>query len=306
MDAATLSPKTLDHGQILDEIKALIAANRLIMPGVPEVANRVRQVAADPDGSAARIAAVVSEDPALAAHLIKVSNTVARRRGGDIRSVASAVMRLGFKLTAVTATSFSILQMMAMAHGQVDRVRKLYRHSVEVGERCYALAQRRAGLLPEDALLAGLVHDIGVLAVLQYVRDKNLRVAPAVLDALIREIHPDAGAALLRAWGFPEALIEAVEAHEDWYRERPDGRPDYADVLIAANMDVHRGSQHPMATLEHRPPSALARLKLNPGVSIAAQCRLEEEASRAQRLCGLDQDGEDAGVEPGSGRPRVF
>ena len=157
-----------DFSEAREEILTLLRQNRLVLPGVPEVANRVRQAIADSSCSVARIGEIISADPALSAHLVKVGNSVAYRRDSEIRSVRTAVMRLGLRLTDMTVTSFSIMQMMAMAGGQQAKVRALYHHSVEVGERCFALARRVPGLVPEDALLVGLVHDIGVLPVLQY------------------------------------------------------------------------------------------------------------------------------------------
>jgi HD-like signal output (HDOD) protein len=287
MDAADCDAEQIDFAGILSDIVQLVASNRLIMPGVPEIATRVRQAAADPNGSAAPIAGIIREDPALAAHLIKVSNSVMHRRGQEIRNVHNAVMRLGFKLTAVTATSFCIMQMMAMARGHLERVRELYRHSVAVGERCYMLAERYPHLVPEDALLVGLVHDIGVLPILQYAGARASLRAPEILDELIRSLHASVGATLLNAWHFPPLLVQAVEMHEDWYRGTAIGKPDYADLVIAANLDVYRDTSHPITALAAKPPSAFARLRLAAGIPLSAQWRSTKNAVSVSNLCSL-------------------
>jgi len=278
MDAAEPISDQIDIAAIAERILALIAGNRLVLPGIPEVAHRIRQAAADLDGSAARIAAIASGDPALAAHLIKVSNSVNMRREQEIRSVLAAVMRLGFRLTAMTATSFSILQMMGAAGGRQPRVRALYQHSVAVGEHCFALAEQHPPLVPEDALLLGLVHDIGTLPILQYARQQPALQAPRVLDEVIRRLHAPVGAALLRAWHFPAALVEAVEAHEDWQRDHDGAGPDYTDLLIAANFHVYRGTSHPLAAVPEEAVPALAKV---------APAATREAMSRARQLCGI-------------------
>lgn len=259
----------------------LIASNRLVLPGVPEVAQRVRHMAGDPDTSLASIATIAAQDPTFAAHLIKVSNSVALHRGGNVRSLHMAIARLGAQLTAVTATSFCIMQMMAMLPGHVTRLRILYRHSVEIGERCHNLAGRHPHLVQEDALLAGLVHDIGVPVVLQYLRSRP-KLQPQQED-LIGALHAQVGAALLQAWHFQPHIVDAVAAHEDWTRGKPSDPPDYADLLIAANLATHRGSRHPMATLTDAQVPALARLDL----LNASAAETPAESSGIQHLCGL-------------------
>lgn len=273
--------QSLDFSAIADDLTALIASNRLVLPGVPEVASRVRQAAAEGSCDAAHLATIVSADPALSAHLIKVSNAVALRREQEIRNVRAAVTRLGFRLTAMTVTSFSILQMMAVAGSRQARVRQLYQHSVRVGELCRLLAQNHPALVPEDALLLGLVHDVGVLAILQYVRRSSALQVPDTLDELIRRLHAPIGAAMLRAWHFPAALADAVAAHEDWQRDHPGPAPDYADLLIAANFHAHRGSGHPMAALDPDTLPALRRVGPLPEMNAHA-------AQQIQALCGSE------------------
>jgi putative nucleotidyltransferase with HDIG domain len=275
----------LDYEAIRLELIALVASNRLMLPGVPEIAQRVRQAAGSADASLARISAVAAQDPTLAAHLIKVSNSVALRRGGEVRSLRTAVARLGARLTSVTATSFSILQMMSAAPDQAARLRALYRHSVEVGERCYALARSHPHLVPEDALLAGLIHDIGVPVVLQHVRGKPELQSQPVLERLLREVHAPVGAALLRAWRFPAHVVDAVKAHEDIWRGSSTDQPDYADLLIAANLLSHRGNRDPLGADAADTVPALARLGLNKTPSLPDDA--DEDLQRIKEICGV-------------------
>jgi HD-like signal output (HDOD) protein len=276
-----------DHAAIRDELIALIASDRLVLPGIPEAAHRVRQAATQPHASLAEIADLAAQDPTLAAHLIKVSNSVALRRGDQIHGLRAAVTRLGARLTAVSATSFAILQMVAMAPRHVDRLRALYRHSIDVGERCYMQAHQFPHLSPEDALLTGLVHNIGTAVVLQYTRGKPRLQAPAVLDALIQDVQASAGAELLRSWRFPPHIRDAVANHENWYRGKPADAPDYADLLIAAKADIYRDTDHPLAILAAEPLPAFARLKLDPSAPARSFVTAEDAVRDVQEFCGL-------------------
>lgn len=252
-----------DYAAIRDELIAQIADNRILLPGLPESAHRVRQAATKTHTSLAEIAEIAAEDPMLAAHLIKVSNSVSLRRGAEIHSLRAAITRLGARLTAVSATSFAILQMVAMAPRHVDRLRAMYRHSIEVGERCYLFAHRHPQLSPDDALLTGLVHNIGVAVALQYTRGKPRLQSPTVLDTLIQVVQTETGAELLRSWQFPAHISDAVADQENWYRGSTTGAPDYADLLIAAKADIFRDTNHPLSILATEPLPAFARLKLD-------------------------------------------
>src|SRR5690606_41351055 len=67
----------------------------------------------------------------------------------------------------VAATNFAIMQLVAQLPRHAARLRALYQQSLEIGERCYALALRHPHLVPEEALLTGLVHAIGVPVILR-------------------------------------------------------------------------------------------------------------------------------------------
>jgi HD-like signal output (HDOD) protein len=177
--------------------------------------------------------------------------------------------------------------MVAMAPRHVDRLRALYRHSIDVGERCYMQAHQFPHLSPEDALLTGLVHHIGTAVVLQYTRGKPRLQAPAVLDALIQDVQASAGAELLRSWRFPPHIRDAVENHENWYRGKPADAPDYADLLIAAKADIYRDTDHPLAILAAEPLPAFARLKLDPSAPARSFVTAEDAVRDVQEFCGL-------------------
>lgn len=274
-------PTALDFSAIRAEILELLTANRIVLPGVPETAQRVRLAATDPQPSLAEIASIAEQDPTLTAHLIKVSNLVAFRRGEETRTLRNAVTRLGARLTAVSATSFVILQMLALSPRHAPMLRALYRHSIEVGERSYVLALRFPRLNAEDALLAGMVHGIGLPVILQYIRTRPRLQATPVLEALIQKTQTPVGAELLRLWRFPVHITEAVAQHEHPDRGKACDPPDYADLLFAAKLGLTRESDH--AFTPGAPP-ALARLGLRHNGQELTAARLAEE-DPVRELC---------------------
>lgn len=253
----------------LNALRDAITEGRVALPGVPRILAHVREELARPEPEPRRLADYIRQDPGVSAYVIKMANSVAVRGDVDTGTVTGALQRLGLNLTGVLVTNYSLMQMVHRVRGPYrSSVLELYRHSREVAVHCHALARSCARLNSERALLAGLLHDIGKLVTLHFASSRpELREDWRRLEQLLEEGHPDVGAALLRVWRFPEAVVAAVEAHENWIRETEDGEVDLADAVIAAQLDLRRDTDHPMAELVARRVPSLERLGLPAGVA---------------------------------------
>lgn len=226
-----------------DLLKALeddIQRNRLILPSLPDVALRVRQVLEQPDCSMHDLARVISTDASVAARLIKIANSVTYRGNRPIEDIRSAIARLGMQMVRTLVNQLALLSAM---HGYGGRLGQhlalITHHSLTIGATCHVLANRYTRLNPEEALLAGLVHDIGMLPLLA--RIYAAHDAPAdipTIEALLHPLHTRVGGMVLRAWQFKPELIAVAEQHEDQQR-RPYSAGDLVDVVIAANLYQH-------------------------------------------------------------------
>ena len=250
---------------IAEDLAALreeVAGGRISLPGGSQVMGRVREAltADEPDPRA--VADMIRQDPAVSAYVIKTANSVVQRGGADTGTVSGALQRLGLNLVGVLVTNFALMQMVHRIRGPYrTSVLEIYRHSREVAVHCHALARSSARVASERALLAGLLHDIGKLATLHFASSQKwLGDDWPRLQALLEEAHAEVGAALLREWRFPEAVAAAAEEHENWIRQSGDGEADLADVVIVAQFDRRRDSEHPMADLCGQRLPSLERL----------------------------------------------
>ncbi|MCC5812649.1 MAG: HDOD domain-containing protein [Ectothiorhodospiraceae bacterium] len=271
----------------LVEIQRRIQLGTLSIPGKPEATLQVRRLVASEAGPG-EVAHALGKDPALAAHVLKVANSASHRGLHTMASVNAAVSRLGINLTGVLVTHYALMQMAhAVPAKYRQRISHTYQHSLEVAAYCRALAVCYTRISPDDAMLAGLVHDIGALPVLAYaVRTPDLAESEERLEQTLRAIHAPVGAAILRRWHFPLQIVEAVARHEDWRRMRETVRPDLADLVIAANLDVYRYTEHPMATIDEASISALERIGLQPGIPFTESPAFREALQEAQALLG--------------------
>ena len=261
-------PSNRDLVTDLVAIQQSIARGSLVLPGIADGSQELRQALAEDEPDPRTITAAIRRDPGLSSYMIKVANSAARRGEQETDSPLAALHRLGLKLTGVMVTNFALMQMVGEMKGPYrKRVAQVYQHSRETAAYCHALARAFTNLPPDKALLAGLVHDVGKLVVLQFAaRKPELNAEPGRLEQLLRYTHASLGASLLRNWRFPEAVIAAVAAHESWMREVAGGEPDLADLIIASQIDLHRGTTHPMADLSDRQVPAMDRLGLPEGV----------------------------------------
>lgn len=114
---------------------------------------------------------------------------------------------------------------------------RLWQEARSVGALAYVLAESATRLEPEEALLAGLLHNIGAIPVLVHAEHHPALVAsPAALERALAELQSDIGAAILDHWHFPAAFVEAARHGDDWFYECPEERPQLVDLVIVSRL----------------------------------------------------------------------
>jgi uncharacterized domain HDIG len=273
--------------QFYDELLADLEHNRLVLPTLPEVALKVREVVDDPDSSIGDLVKIIVSDPALSARLIQVANSPLMRAGRKIESVDAAVSRLGMRIVRDLATSMVMQQMFQATSDVTDqRLRQLWEHSTEVAAICHALAGQFTKLNPEQALLAGLVHDIGAMPILTKAEDfPELLQDEKALDWVIKELHPRIGGAILRSWNFPPDLVDVAEQHENMGYNS--AATDFVDVVIVANLQSYLGGDHPLAQQDLTRVPAFTKLGLSPDVNVIEMEETADAIRETQQLLNI-------------------
>jgi HD-like signal output (HDOD) protein len=260
------TPARLDGSKLQEELlQGLdddIAHNRLVLPLLPDVAARARAMIASTECSIPNLADLIGTDPVLAARLLKVANSALYRGAQPIVSVSSAVTRLGLQLVKTLVTQLALLQSLHNYSPETHRLLAgVIRHNQSVGIRAHAICRCYTRLDPEDALLAGLVHDIGKLPLLARLqRTAPEHVTSRAAEAVVLSLHTRVGGLVLRAWQLPPAIIAAAVHHENLER-RSDGPVDLVDVVVLANIHAHL-TDGTRPGLVSRAPTATALRKL--------------------------------------------
>lgn len=213
------------------------------LPSMPDLARRIGEVIDDPTTASEHIARVIQSDPALAARVMSVVNSAACKSGASIQNLPQAVSQLGREYIRNLVFSFIVKGMFQTGSGKLKkRMLALWTHSCHVGAIASILAKHTPGLDPERALLAGLVHDIGVVSVLDKARQyPRLLENIDKLDQITHQVRGEMGVLTLRQWGFDKTFMDVAARAEDWMRSG-DAVPDYLDVVLLAQLHAFVGT----------------------------------------------------------------
>jgi HD-like signal output (HDOD) protein len=166
-------------------------------------------------------------------------------------------------------------------------MQELWEHSRKVSAVCYVLAKITRQFNPEHAMLAGLLHDIGIIAILSYAEHyPNVATNEDLLKQLIHDTRSKIGGQILKNWGFMEDLVTAAEEAENWLRDS-EPSADYADLVIIAQLHCFIGTpkMQDLPMLDQVP--ALSKIGLDdltPKMTIKILDKAEEKIARAESL----------------------
>jgi HD-like signal output (HDOD) protein len=229
----------IGKAEFLESLQTAIKENKITLPTLPEVALKVRDAVEQENITAHQIADMVGTDAALSTRLLQVANSPLYRGRVPIESIQMAVTRLGYKLVRSLVVSLAMKQIFQATSDTLDvRLRRMWEQSVEIAAISRVLSQNLPHLDKEQAMLAGLIHNIGALPILTWAEAyPELMEDEVELDRLVAELTPSIGTQILEFWGFPDTLIKvAAEAQNLQYDGGP--KADYVDVVIVARLQA--------------------------------------------------------------------
>ena len=233
--------------RFLQELASDLSQEAITFPTFVDATVKVSRALDDPGIDAEKLALVVSSEPLLAAKLVQLANSVALNPAGrKIADVKTAVTRVGFTTVRSTAAAIALAQVRASEDLREfrDETERIWRHSIEVAAVAYVLARALTTLRPDEALFAGLVHDIGRFYLLaRATRYPELTAHRDELEAVIHEWHPAIGQTILQQLSLPDTLTTAVAEHETGAHRVPPR--NLTDLVILANLAARTRDPRP-------------------------------------------------------------
>ena len=197
---------------------------------LPEIFMMINEVVNDPTSSFSDISRVVNLDPALSARLLKIVNSSFYSFPSNIDTVTHAISVIGTEQLHDLALATTILSTFKGIPDTIVNMNLFWRHSMGVAIIARNLAIHCRETNPERFFLAGILHDVGRLIMLENLPEESKEIVSrqnevgGIMWQIEREVlgfdHADVGAALARAWKLPLSLEEIIGNHHNPARSK--------------------------------------------------------------------------------------
>jgi HD-like signal output (HDOD) protein len=226
---------SLQHDKFFNELKDAVEEDRLLLPSLPEVALEIRAIVECENTTTEQIAEVLSQDSSLSARLLKVVNSPLYRTRNPVDDLHMAVTRMGTQKVRDLVINLAMKQMFQPTSEVMEKqFRSAWNTSVEVAAISQMMSASIDGIRKEQALLAGLIHNIGSLPILLLAEnDDDLFNDSVALNSLIWELQGPVGAMILQSWNFSDDLVEVVSQCHNFAYDQNDGA-SLVDVVQVA------------------------------------------------------------------------
>jgi putative nucleotidyltransferase with HDIG domain len=269
------------------------------LPTLPVVFQELFSRMQDDNAQVSELSEIIAKDQALTTKILKLVNSAFYGQAAQITTISRAVIIMGFQSVRSAALGISVMeQFKKLEHASEGfELTAFWRHSIGVS----CLAKQLSLVLhvaePEDAFVAGLLHDVGKLVMLQHfpddVDDLTRAAAEQQLtwraceEVLFPTNHASIARALFRAWSFPANVVEAVSCHHN-----PEAASRHATlaalVHVADFLSYHIECPCPGATPPRTHAKDAAKLiNLTPDLASEALSRAQEELGEALEILKL-------------------
>ncbi|PIE61409.1 MAG: diguanylate cyclase [Desulfobacterales bacterium] len=206
------------------DIKRILKIDRQNLPSFPQAVAKLLEVTRNDSASLEEISKIIETDPGISARILEIVNSAYYGLTRRVTTLSDAVVILGLDEIKKVALSMSIFENMFKKGRSAEFNRLLFwRHSIAVAVLSMELAKETGHADPEEAYIAGLLHDVGKIFLdLQGRTDygafiQDLSTATDLVIEKERSViglgHDDIGAYFCAQWKLPERLVIVVKYH---------------------------------------------------------------------------------------------
>ncbi len=256
---------TPDDAAFVQAVEDRLSRGAFQLPLLPQTTMDVMGLLANPRAQTAEIGRLVSQDQVLTTRTLRMANSAFYRGMQEIANVELAIARLGLRQLRALLLTISAQTTILQGGIVLPLARRLWEHSVGCAVFCRGLS-KLVRKDDEKFFVAGLLHDIGKVPVLEAVREVSRRggrrqiPSERVLTTIFDSYHGSIGKEIAAKWSLPEEIVYVVGHHHD----RPDGKhaPSTALVAVANHMCHASGEMGAVAELEVVESAGLSHVTL--------------------------------------------
>ncbi len=236
-------PEQIADNRFFTRFSKAYRENKLSLPSLPNVALKLKE-AMDRDVGINEAVKIISIDAAIVAKLIQLANSPVYSPISPITNCLTAVTRLGLDQTRKLVMSLSLKQLFHCDNPQlITKMQRLWKNSLYVSSLSFILALEDGTINPEDALLAGLICDIGTIPLLHFAEQYPDEYPNwEVLESAIPFLSPPVGSLVLNTLGFAAELTIIPKLAEDWFYESDSDQLNLIDIVILAKLHSYFGT----------------------------------------------------------------
>lgn len=229
-------PDALKSNQLLALFADHFQNHEMEIPSLPEVAIKLRH-AIQKDVDIKDAVKIIQLDPAISAKLIEVANCPLYLTVNPATNCLDAVNRIGLNATRNLVVAISLKQIFKTKSPHIKvRLEKLWKNSLYMSALCHVLATSCQQANPEDALLAGLVCDIGVIPFLSFVANlPDEFINEAEINQALPIVIGRIGATVLKEWQFADEFVDVALNSSNWY-ENDSKQLSLTDIVVLSRL----------------------------------------------------------------------
>jgi len=205
----TLNMKTED---IAAKIRGKFNAGEAKLPVLPDAVLNVRNIIADDRTGSEDIACVITESPVFAVAVLRIANSAHFNPSHhEICNLPLAIQRIGTRRVLQLMMGIASRLYMEVAQPELkDAICKNFNHSLAVAITAQHLAQMIPQVNAEDAFITGLLHKIGVPAIICAVPDELMALSEEQRIEVLQRLHREMGARLFQYWNMPDIFTQVI------------------------------------------------------------------------------------------------
>jgi len=225
-----------EDSSIVNHLYRNLMDNSIKLPSLPSVAERIQRIYKGKATDVDAMVHILISYPDISRKLKNVARCASNDKLNATGKIRYSIQHLGMLPVYCLIMTYAIGKLVKRMPGDhLQRVASFWHHSLNVAAISRILAKKTRAVPPDLAMLAGLIHGIGVLVIDdRLLKHNNPMLDHLEIDHAIQVMRPEISSLLLRKWNFADVLIQVVEECGDWTRNH-EGPADLCDLVLVAN-----------------------------------------------------------------------